>query len=321
MTHLVNHVLENHHLQSDSTLHVVGVVSNPARWNSRYRIAREWIKAMEETKNVKLYVAETAYGDRFHEIVETGNPNHLPLRSRSEVWLKEAMINLGVRDLLPRNWKYVSWIDMDVFFRDPNWAIETIHHLQHFHVVQPWSQCVDLGPVGNILSTFNSMGYLQQAGIKIQQNPSEPYPYGHSGFAWAATREFWEQSGGLMSFPLLGSSDHHMAWSFLGDVDSTIHGGISESFFRRCREWQSKVLRLTNKQIGYVPGRIEHQWHGNKKKRFYRERWQILVDHNFDPDTDIMIDAQGLPTLINKPELEHAIHKYNLSRLEDGIDE
>ncbi len=330
MPHLENHVLHNHHLRSDSTLHVIGVVSNPARWNSRYRIAREWIKAMEETKNVKLHIVEMAFGDRYHEIGETGNPNHLLLRSKSEIWLKEAMINIGVRTLLPVDWKYLAWIDMDVFFRDPNWAIETIHHLQHFPVLQPWSQCIDIGPDGNIASTHDSFGHLQQKGLtkanwmSRADNPAGygiADPYGHTGYAWACTRAFWEQVCGLMDFPILGSADHHMARAMVGRVVTTIHNGMTMSFFRKCKEWEDRAVRVTNNQVGYLPGRVEHMWHGSKKNRYYTERWKILVNHKYDPDKDLMRDSQGLPLLVGKPNLEHEIHKYNLSRMEDSSDQ
>ena len=182
-THLVNHI---HHpeLNSDNTLYVVGVLSNSVRVHSRLRIAREWIKAMEETPNVKLVLVELAFGDRKHEVTDSDNPWHLQLRSRQNIWTKESCINLGVARLLPRDWRYMAWIDMDVFFRDPNWALETIHQLQHFPVVQPWSDCADLGPTGNIFQHFRSFGLQHQRRIPKQKHPSQKeYQYAHTGFA------------------------------------------------------------------------------------------------------------------------------------------
>lgn len=316
--HISQHV-RHPELRSDNTLHVVGVITNPSRYHSRYRLAREWREHMEGTPNVKCYVAEAAFGDRHHEVTEDV-PHHLMLRTRSEIWIKENLINLAVRHLLPRDWRYVAWVDADVHFRDPQWAQETLHQLQHFAVVQPWQHCTDLGFEGSILKTHSSFGYLTQTGVQIQRNSHEPYPYGHSGFAWAATRAFWEQAQGLMDFCILGSADHHMAWAMTGKVDSTIHRGMTPSFFRRCHEWQDRVVRVTHKEVGFVNGRIEHAFHGPKKRRYYRERWQILVDHGFDPDRDLMHDDQGLVQLCGKPELEQAIRRYNRSRHEDSIE-
>lgn len=318
--HLVNHI-KNPELKSDNTLHVIGVISNPVRYHSRYRIARDWIEAMSATKHVSLYIVEAAFGDRHHEVTSTANEQHLQLRTASEAWIKENMINLGVRHLLPRDWKYLAWVDCDVFFRDPNWAQETMHQLQHWPVVQPWMQCVDLGFQGNVFQTHQSFGYLHQTGVRKQRWSGEPYAYGHSGFAWACTRTFWEQVGGLIDFAILGSADHHMAWAMVGDVESTIHRKMHPSFFRMCREWQTKAIRVTHKQVGFVPGRIEHQFHGPKKRRYYRERWDVLVQHNYNPDVDLMHDSQGIVQIANKHDLEQAIRVYNRSRYEDSIEE
>lgn len=322
MAHLENHI-HNKHLVNDSTLHVIGVCSNPVRYHSRYRLARQWLEEMEKTPNVKAYLVEAAFGDRHHEVTVADNEQHLQLRTNTEIWIKENMINLGVRDLVPRTAKYICWEDADVTHRDPNWALETIHQLQHWPVVQTWSQCADLGPHGNIMEMHQSFGYVHQTGrpkVRLAGNAS-PYVYAHSGFSWACTRPFWEQAEGLIDFAVLGAGDHHMAWSMIGDGEWTVHKDIGASYLRRVKEWQQRAVRVTRKQVGFVPGRIEHHFHGSKKARQYVSRWDILKKHKFDPDQDLVRDAQGLIRLAGKPELEQAIRVYNRSRNEDGVDE
>lgn len=311
-----------HHpeLRNDNTLHVVAVVSNPERYHSRYRLARDFIERMEATPNVRLHLVEAAFGDRQHELVEQGNDRHLALRINTNAWIKENLINVGVRYLVPREAKYIAWIDADVEFRDKHWAQEALHQLQHFPVIQPWQHCADLGHYGAICQTHTSFGFLNQTGVRQQKWSGEPYPYGHSGFAWACTRAFWEQAEGLLDCCILGSADHHMAWSCVGQCDSTIHKRMAPSFFRRVREWQGRVTPITHREVGFSVGRIEHSFHGPKKRRYYRERWQILVDHGFDPDTDLRRDPQGV-IHITKPALEAAVRKYNRSRFEDSIEE
>jgi len=322
-THIVNQI-QHHALRSDNTLHVVAVVSNPERYHSRYRLAHDFIGRMRTTPCVQLHVVEAAHGDREHEVAghaEEAGASALRLRTTTNAWTKENMINLGVRHLLPADWRYLAWVDADVEFRNEGWAQETLHQLQHFAVVQPWQHCADLGHLGAIMQTHTSFGYRTQAGERIQRWSGEPYPYGHSGFAWACTRAFWEQVEGLPDFCILGSADHHAAWAMIGDVDSTIHGGMSPAFFRRLREWQARAVRVTHGEVGFTVGRIEHAFHGPKGRRYYRERWQILVDHGFDPDADLMKDAQGVVHIVGKPALEAAIRKYNRSRHEDSIEE
>lgn len=319
--HIVNHI-RHPELINDSTLHVIGVISNPVRYHSRYRLFREWEKAMLLTKNVRLHIVESAFGDRHHEVTSDLNREHLQVRTNSEIWLKENMINLGVRHLLPRDWRYMAWVDCDVFFDNPSWALETIHQLQHFPVVQPWQDCLDLGPAGNVYQHFRSFGFQHQRGVPKQKWPGETYyQYAHSGFAWACTRQFWENTGGLIDFAILGSADHHMAFGMIGEIRDTIHKKMDASFFRRCYEWQDRAVAITKGQVGFVHGFMKHGFHGPKKRRQYRERWQILWEHGYSPDRDLVYDAQGVLHLVGKPDLEQDIRLYNRFRSEDSIDE
>ncbi len=315
--HIVNHI-HNPELASDNTLHVVVVISNVESYHSRYRLARECIERLQGTPNVKLHVVEAAHGDRQHELEES--KGGLRLRIHSNAWVKENLINLGIRHLLPRDWRYVSWADGDLEFRDPHWAQAALHQLQHFPIIQPWQQCADLRPHGGISALHTSFGYTDQTGTRKRQT-ANGYTYGHTGYAWAATRAFYEQVGGLVDFCILGSADHHMALACVGEVDRTVHTKMITPFFRRLHEWQARALRMTHKEVGFSVGRIEHHFHGSKARRYYRERWQILVENGFNPDTDLMYDDQGVIHIVGKPALEHAIRHYNRSRMEDSVDE
>ncbi len=325
MNHLVSHI-KNPDLVSDSTLHVIGVVSNPVRWQSRVRLARQWIEEMEKTPNVKAYVVEAAYGDRHFEITNAHNPQHLQLRIKSEIWIKENLINLGVKHLLPSNWKYMAWVDMDVHFRDSSWALATVHQLQHYNLVQPWSHASDLDFHGGVHQSFKSFGYLHAGGKqKWHGKGKEGYEYAHTGFAWACTRYWYENVEKLLDFCIFGSADHHMAWACLGLVKETIHSEVNQGYLDACFDWQKKAMRATANgvQVGFSHGRIEHHFHGPKERRQYWNRWMIPIEHGFDPHTDIGYDSQGVVQFIGpkKYEFERDIMRYNRHRLEDSIEQ
>ncbi len=319
--HIVDHI-KNHGLLSDNVLHVVSVVSNPIRFSSRYRLFREFQEQMAKTPNVRFYVVEIAYGDRDFEVTDSDNDLHLQLRTTQELWHKENMINLGVKHLLPKNWKYMTWIDADIEFENKHWAQETMQQLQHYPVVQPWSHCVDLGPFGDIMQTFESFGSVHRKHQHKQRHPGEPYKYAHSGFGWACTRFFWENVKGLIDFAILGSADHHMAWALTGRVNETIHGKMGEEFKRMCRDWEKLACKVTQgDSVGFVKGMIKHKFHGPKAARKYRERWAILYDAQFNPDTDLSYDSQGLLVLTQgKQKLIGDIKDYFRARNEDSIE-
>ena len=99
-------------------LDVVAVVSNPCRYRSRYDLYRAFERHMHAS-GVRLTTVELAFGERPWEVTEPDNPRHVRLRTAYELWHKENLINLGVQHL-PRDWKYVAWIDADVSFARPD---------------------------------------------------------------------------------------------------------------------------------------------------------------------------------------------------------
>lgn len=318
--HLVNHI-QNPQLRSDNKLHVVGVMFNPQRWHRRLNLFRDWAEKMKATPGVELYLVEAAFQDQSFEVTEKENPNHLQIVAHQAIWIKENLVNLGVKYLLPRNWKYMSWCDADVTFLDNNWANEAMQQLQRFPVIQPWSDCIDMKFRGGTDRHFRSFCYMLASGKKFQRQPDEPYEYAHSGFAWACTRGFWEATQGLMERCIVGSADHHMAWGMINELSASVHGKMPEAYKRMCSDWANAAFRVTHGKMGFVPGTIVHHFHGRKEKRGYRERWNIFIDHAFDPYKDLSFDSQGLAYIVNKPLLVHECGEYLNSRCEDEIGE
>lgn len=320
MEALVNHI-KHSELRGDNTLHVVGVIFNPLRFHSRYRLFKKWQKEMLETPHVKLYIVEVAYNHQHFEVTDACNPQHLQLKTKQEIWLKESAINLAVRYLLPRDWSHVAWIDCDVSFQNKHWAQAALHELQHRPIIQPWSDAIDLGPHGQVLDHWQGFCYVHRKGVPKQVNLRHPYVFAHPGYAWCCTRFFWEQTNGLMPFCLLGSADHHMSWSLIAQSETTYPKAMSESYKARVTDWQAGALHATaGDNIGYIPGLITHHFHGKKKNRKYRERWDILISNQYDPDHDLAYDSRGLIQLVGKPRLKHDIMKYFRQRCEDSLD-
>jgi hypothetical protein len=88
-----------------------------------------------QQSGVILYTVELAYGERPFEITDAANPCHIQVRGEQEFWHKENLMNIGL-SRLPDSAKYVAWIDADISFVRADWAIETVHQLQHYDIVQ-----------------------------------------------------------------------------------------------------------------------------------------------------------------------------------------
>ncbi len=319
--HIVNQITKSK-LNSDNTLHVIGVIQNAVRYHSRYRLFHQWVEEMLKTPNVVLHVVEAVHGDRAPECApHCDEYSYLKVRTTSEIWLKENLINLGVKHLLPRDWKYVCWSDCDIHFRNQNWAQESLHQLQSYQIIQPWKDAMDLSFDGGVMQHFKSFGYYSAKAIPQAPSVHNPYsrPYGHTGYAWACTRSFYENVEKLLDFAILGAGDAHMAWACVGNVQGTINQQMSDGYKHLANVWQDKAKYACSSHVGYTPGRIEHHWHGSKQNRKYASRWQILVKHKYDPMKDVKYDHQGVLKLKGKKQLEQAIMRYNRERCEDDI--
>jgi len=309
---------------------VVAVISNSVRYRSRVRLFKKFHKEMRDA-GAQMIVVELAYGRRAFEVTEEGNPHHLQLRSEAEIWHKENMINLGVLRLteVAPDWKYFAFIDADIsfvpshsFVERQRWISETIHQLQHYAVIQMFQHAVDLGPTGEVFAKHEGFAWSYHEGKITKQ--TQKYTSFHPGYAWAIRREAFTQVGGLIETAILGAGDRHMAYGMIGMMNVSIQPKLHPNYSVPLMQWQARAERYIQRNIGYLPGTIVHHWHGKKKDRKYHDRWNILVQNQFDPYTDLKRNEHGLLELVvitpRQMKLRDDIRKYMRSRNEDSLD-
>jgi hypothetical protein len=298
----------------EEKLNVIIVVSNPCTYAKRYLLANQFKKRMEFEENVNLYVVELTYGNQKYYVTDNNNKNHLRLNCEVPLWHKENMINIGIKRLLPKNWKAVAWIDADVEFESVTWALDTLKILNGCKdIVQLYSHSLDMNKHKLTMSVFNSFGYQY---TKKNQYTSKGLNYWHPGFAWACTRKAYEKMEGLYDKSILGSGDNNMALSLISRGVQSININTTDNYKDSILQFQNRVKNL---RIGYVPGVIRHHFHGEKKNRKYSERWMILVNHKYDPYNHVEVNNDGLivPTETFPEQLKNDILKYFKERNED----
>lgn len=123
------------------------------------------------------------------------------------------------------------------------------------------------------------------------------------------------------------SGDWHMAHGLVGAMDQgryTYETQKLSSYTKKLLDWQEMATRWIKRDVGFVPGTVGHEFHGNKKDRQYGSRGQILIDNKYDPTTDIKYDHQGLIQLETweprQIKLRDQIRHYFKTRNEDSID-
>lgn len=132
--------------------------------------------------------------------------------------------------------------------------------------------------------------------------------HGHTGYAWAARRELFEQVG-LYEAAILGNGDDLMAHRFLGELHSDCimrNYDQGQAMFRHYQKWAHQAFRYCQGDLGCMPGTVFHLWHGDHENRLYMERHNDMRKIGFDSFVDITIDEAGcLRWASDHPELHH----------------
>ena len=153
--HIRDAILRNQPVESK--LHMIICVSNPCDYVRRYDLAEQFIHRIEQnhSRDVILYVFELAYKKQRFMVTRPDNPRHLQIRTKSAaLWAKEQLWNCGVK-LLPKDWKACCWVDSDIDFDNPDFAVQTLKLLNgDYDVLQMFSHALDLNLHGDPMSIF-----------------------------------------------------------------------------------------------------------------------------------------------------------------------
>jgi hypothetical protein len=268
----------------------------------------------------------------------------------SPLFLKENILNAVIRTF-PPNWQYGAIIDADFHMTRHDWALEAIHQLQFYDWVQLFTSYADtsaltLGQGMRPLRINPSFAYnYVQSGFHLPEGygnggwkagapvlddygqsiaPAQPGKkplrgVGATGGAWAFRRSAFDAVGGLLDTCIAGHGDWHMTFGLVSEEAPDVGiASYSDGYRRSIAAWQRRAARL-KKNIGYVDNFALHFWHGSKFRRFYTSRYKILIENNFDPQTDLVSDWQGIYSLSGeKPALRDGMRQYMIERDEDN---
>ena len=307
--------------EHEGILDVLLTLNNYRQYHSRYRLFKKFVEGISSQPRIRIHVVEIALGDRKF-FINQDDPSFytvLRLRTTQEIWHKENSLNL-LAARLPLNAKYLAWIDADISFLNNNWVSDTLNALQHYDVCQIFQSAIDLGPKGEVIGVNQSFGWSyhkRDFDIKGHINYNGE---GHTGYAWACTKTFFNKIGGLFPYAVLGAGDNHMAHAFVGLAALSYNKNTTDGYKNKILQYQK---RCTGVKLGYVEGTIYHSFHGKKKDRHYWDRWLILVNNKFSPEEHLCTDYQGLFYFVENEETYNLIRdvaKYFAIRNEDSID-
>jgi hypothetical protein len=185
---------------------------NPAHYRTRranYEVFADHLRRSA----ISLLTVECAFGADTFELPSA--PDVLQVRSPRILWQKERLLNLALVHL-PPHVKKVAWLDCDILFTNPEWAVQTSRLLEEYMVVQPFQLRVLLlrndGMVNDQDPPWESFAYLWSKDVTHIYSGR----HGTTGFAWAARRNLLEKHGLYDTF-LSGIGDHLIAHAICGD--------------------------------------------------------------------------------------------------------
>jgi hypothetical protein len=301
---------------------VVTAVSNPLGWQTRarhYRAFRDNVLAA----GARLIVVEAKLGSRPWEFAGDERVTHIAVRHKTLLWHKENLLNLGIMRALT---DAIGWFDADTEHRRKDIVPAIEDALQQYPVVQTFSDAINLGPQGeplcikgsHVRPSFAKVWVSSGSTAKWRRADDEPLMKPHPGYAWAARRSTLDEIGLLLDKCVAGSADLTMALAMVGRVDEALNRRPMTPAHRdSLRPWCERAAAVVKGNLGFVQGTIEHFYHGEPANRQHDTRDDMLVEHDFDPSTDLRLNIHGVLELTGKPALERAFDRFLRARCED----
>lgn len=300
---------------------------NPIGYGSRLRNYRRFRRALA----VPLIAVELGYHDQF-ELTAADADILIRVTGTDMLWQKERLLNLALAHL-PPHVDHVAWLDCDVVLERPDWPEAAVDLLRRTPLVQLFSELHDLpehalppaaGEPRQV--TGHAIAYLMTSRLNTvaDLDPSVALPRARQrawGLAWAARRELLARHR-FYDAMVVGSGDRVLAYAAYGRADSAVViTKMSPRQSAHYRQWADPFSDAVGGRIGCVDGRLFHLWHGDFQHRQYRERHELFAAYQFDPSTDLVMNATGVYEWApHRRHLAEFCRAYFASRREDGID-
>jgi hypothetical protein len=223
------------------------------------------------------------------------------------LWQKERLINIAIKRL-PKEVRYVCWIDHDIVFENANWLRESIEKIDEgYQCLQPFTDIKYRNRYGEIDRTSKSASSVALSGGTPGTGP---------GAAWVASREWLDSIGGLYDRNIVGGGD--AVWfEAVSGVRTQYRDRQSQASQRHIGQWVEEVGKV---RYTCLPHAVQHLWHGEFSNRQYVGRDAIMRRYGFDPDRHVAIDSSGLLAWADAaPQaMQDEVAAYFAGRREDG---
>lgn len=281
---------------------------NFAGFDAPRRNLMRFLREMER-EGVSVYGLEIVQGDGISMTEDLPTWKVVRVDDRYRLWQKEAAINAVVATLPPEVGA-VAMIDADVSFDEVDWVARSLSLLSEHPAVQPFAEAVWTDRMGRIELTRPSAATVPGA-VDWRRHP---------GFAWVIRRDFWTRGPGLYPYCITGAGDVVLATGLAcASADELPKRRVGARNIALARRWHAATRRWMGAgTVAPVPGRLWHEWHGDRSDRRYEDRHAVMGP--LEVEGVVEIDEHGLLrwTAEAPEEARRVLSEFFSARKEDG---
>jgi hypothetical protein len=313
-----------HSSHRHSDLWAITSYFNPAN----YRRRLDNFRVFRDKLSIPLVAVELSFDGKF-QLSRDEADVLVQLYGGDVMWQKERLLNIGVRSV-PQDCQAIAWVDCDVVFDNPGWANDTCRALEQFALIHLYTDIYNLRcdetfdpqSCRQQPATSRSIVHMMTSGEMTLSDLVGGYqvPFGATcGQAWASRRQVIAKHG-FYDACVLGSGDRGFLCAAWGNFDAAIeYLRMNPRRAEHYLAWARPYFATVRGQVGNIPGRLFHLWHGDLDKRAYATRHETLEAFDFSPQSDIAIGPNGCWRWnSDKPEMHARVRDYFASRDEDG---
>jgi len=290
-------------------LAVVTSYFNPCNYRSLRRNYLRFAADMRRQR-VPLFTVELAFRDQ--PFMLRSGSRQVQVRATDVMWQKERLLNLLI-ERLPDSFDQVAWIDADVRFDTDWWLVDASRVLEEKPVVQLFQHAELLDARDEVAQVRPGVAYA----VANRLPQATHFGHAHPGFAWAARRDVLARHG-LLDHHIAGGGDSLMVIAMYGWWNHPTLRCYSPAMLDAYFAWAEPFFAQVWGSVGSVPGRLRHFWHGSRNDRQYVERNHWLLEHHFDPRSDLALNDSGTWSWrSDKMALQEQIEQYFYARRED----
>lgn len=229
------------------------------------------------------------------------------LNTNCVLWQKEAMINYAAKKLI-EYYENIAFIDSGLILEN-NWAEKSIEKLNHYDIIQPFSHGLWIDKTGKVDRINDGYVWWKKNNTRFNQNN-----YPSTGICWIVKRDFFITDS-LYDRAIVGGGDRIFANAILPSdrAESDIQSSNNKHSLNEINKWTQKI-RNKKYTVDCIDGYFTHLWHGDMPSRQYKKRYNILINHDFNPKTDIINHNGVLELRKGKENMHKDIQKFFYGR-------